>query len=119
LIRNFCEGMGKSERIKNTVFPTSYSYYTRLFIWILVIVTTMTLAESIGLWSVFFGWIVGFVFHATHINGQSLMNPFELTPPGVPLNAITRTIEINLLQDIGYHEIPAPIAAERDGEYVL
>jgi putative membrane protein len=119
LIRNFCDGMGKSERINNTVFPTSYIYFTRLFIWILVIVTTMSLAETIGLWSVLFGWLVGFVFHAAHINGLSLMNPFELEPACVPLNSITRTIEINLLQDIGSTEIPAPISAERHGEYVL
>jgi ion channel-forming bestrophin family protein len=119
LIRNFCDGMGKSERINNTVFPTSYIFFTRLFIWFLVILTTMTLAETIGLWSVFFGWMVGFVFHAAHLNGLSLMNPFELTPSAIPLNAITRTIEINLLQDIGYGEIPAPVAAEHDGEYLL
>ena len=119
LIRNFCDGMGKSERINNTVFPTTYIFFTRLFIWFLVILTTMTLAETIGLWSVFFGWMVGFVFHAAHLNGLSLMNPFELTPSAIPLNAITRTIEINLLQDIGYGEIPAPVAAEHDGEYLL
>jgi ion channel-forming bestrophin family protein len=119
LIRNFCDGMGRSERINNTVFPTSYIFFTRLFIWLLVILTTMTLAESIGLWSVFFGWMVGFVFHASHLNGLSLMNPFELTPSAIPLNAITRTIEINLLQDLGSAEIPAPVAAEREGEYLL
>ena len=34
MLVNFCDGMGKSERIKNTVFPTTYNYYTRAFVWI-------------------------------------------------------------------------------------
>ncbi|MFI5156836.1 MAG: bestrophin family protein [Chitinophagales bacterium] len=119
IIRNFCDGMGKSERISNTVFPTTYIFYTRLFIWLLVMLSTMTLAESIGLWSVFFGWVVGFVFHASHINGMSLMNPFEMSPSSIPLNAITRTIEINLLQDLGEKEIPAPEKPAHEGEYIL
>ncbi|MFL9485410.1 bestrophin family protein [Chitinophagaceae bacterium LWZ2-11] len=119
LLKNFCDGMGKSERINNTVFPTTYIYFTRLFIWILIILVTMTLSENIGLWSIFFGWVIGFVFHASHINGMSLMNPFELTPSGIPLNSITRTIEINLLQALGEPNIPLAEAPTRNGEYIL
>ena len=44
LVRSFCDGMGKSERIKNTVFPTTYIYFTRLFIWIFVILLTMSIS---------------------------------------------------------------------------
>jgi putative membrane protein len=29
LVRSFCDGMGKSERIYKTVFPTTYIYFTR------------------------------------------------------------------------------------------
>jgi len=119
LIKSFCDGMGKSERINNTVFPTTYVYFTRLFIWILVMLTTMTLSESVGAWSILFAWIIGFVFHTSHINGMSLMNPFEFTPPSIPLNSITRTIEINLLQALREQVIPAPEAPMHGGEYIL
>lgn len=119
MIRNFCDGMGKSERINNTVFPTTYFYFTRLFIWILVMITTMSLSESIGAWSIFFGWIIGFVFHASHINGLSLMNPFEPEPSGIPLDSITRGIEINLLQMLGDQQIPPAVQPLHDGEYIL
>ncbi|HMG94008.1 MAG TPA: bestrophin family ion channel [Chryseolinea sp.] len=118
LLKNFCDGMGKSERIKNTVFPTTYIYFTRLFIWTFVILLTMSISLTIGLWSIFFGWVMGFVFHITHINGLSLMNPFEDEPSGVPISSITRTIEINLLQALGEKEIPEPIAAV-NGEYIM
>jgi len=119
LVRGFCDGMGKSERIRNTVFPTTYIFFTRLFIWILVILTTMTLSESVGPWSIFFAWVIGFVFHSSHIIGMSIMNPFELKPESLPLDSITRTIEINLLQAMGESEVPGAVAALHDGEYLL
>jgi ion channel-forming bestrophin family protein len=119
VLTNFTDGMGKSERINNTVFPTTYVYFTRLFIWMLVILVTMALSSEVGPSSIFLGWIIGFVFHTTHINGMSLMNPFEFIPSGVPLDSITRTIEINLLEGLGEKFVPAPIAPERGGEYIL
>lgn len=32
VINSFCDEMGKSERIKGTVYPTIYTYYSRIFI---------------------------------------------------------------------------------------
>jgi len=119
LVRLHCESMGKSERINNTVFPTTYIYFTRLFIWILLVLTTMTLTEEIGPWSIFFAWIIGFVYHTTHLNGLRLMDPFELKPSCIPLNSITRNIEINLLESLGETNIPEPELALNDGEYIL
>ena len=118
-LTNFCDGMGKSERINNTVFPTTYIYFTRLFIWILVILTTMALSENISGWSIFFGWLIGFVFHTTHINGMNIMNPFEISPSCIPLNSITRNIEINLLQSMKETNIPLPESTMHRGEYIL
>jgi len=119
MIVNFCDGMGKSERINNTVFPTTYIYFTKLFTLLLVVMTTSTLAETINGWSILFGWIIGFVFHATHVNGINIMNPFELTPTCVPLNSIVRSIEINLLQAMGEKELPAPEPVSERGDYIL
>ncbi len=118
LIASFGEGMGKSERINNTIFPTVYVYFTRLFIWIFVILLTMSISVSVGPWSIFFGWVIGFVYHTTHINGMSIMNPFEDAAPGVPITSITRTIEINMLQTLGEKNIPEPIMPV-DDEYIL
>jgi len=119
LVRSLCDGLGKSERINNTVFPTTYVYFTRLFIWIFVILVTMSLAESIGPWSILFAWILGFVFHSTNLNGMNLMNPFEPTASCVPLNSIIRSIEITLLQALGEKDIPEPEPAQGGGEYIL
>ncbi len=118
LITSFTDHMGKSERIRNTVFPTTYIYFTRLFIWVLVIFVTIILADTIGGWSILIGWVIGFVFHVSHQNGMLLMEPFNKTPTGIPLSQISRTIEINLLQMLGETNVPDPVLAI-NGEFVL
>lgn len=109
ILTAFTDHMGKSERIRNTVFPTSYIYFTRLFIWVLVIFVTIILADSIGAWSILIGCIIGFVFHISHQNGMLLMEPFDKIETGIPLNQISRTIEINLLQMLKEEDIPEPV----------
>ncbi len=117
VLRRICDAMGKSERINNTVFPTTY--FTRLFIWIFVVLVTMATADSVGFLSIFFSWLIGSVFHITHVNGMSLMNPFEKdNPSGVPINSITRSIEINLLEALGEENIPHPLKPFK-GDYIL
>jgi len=118
LLRSLCAEMGKCERIKNTVFPTTYIYFTRFFIWIFVILLTMSISTTVGAWSIFLGWVMGFVFHVTHINGMIIMNPFDNDPASVPINSITRTIEINLLQTLGEKDVPEPLKPV-NGEYIM
>lgn len=118
LLTKFCDQMGQSERIRNTVFPPSYLFFTRLFIWFYVILSTLMMSESIDYWSILFGWAFGFVFHVTHMNGVSIMNPFEATQMAVPLDSISRTIEINLLEMLGHENVPSPVEPV-DGLFLL
>lgn len=117
LIR-FSDEMGKSERIKNTVFPPTYNYYTRVFIWVMMISTTFVIADIVGAWSILYGTLVGYIFITIHTIGQSLLNPFENIPAGISLDQITRTIEINLLESLGDTDIPEPIKTV-NGEYIM
>jgi putative membrane protein len=118
LLVKFSDQMGMSERIKNTVFPTTYSYLTKVFIWLFVVTFTLVISQEMGLWSIFMGWMIGFVFVSTQINGMNLVDPFENNVAGIPLNQITRTIEINLLEMMGEEDTPPPILPIND-EYVL
>lgn len=118
LIIRFTDAMGMSERIKNTIFPTAYIYFTKAFIWLFVVSLTLVTSTQAGVWSIFLGWLVGFVYVSTQINGMSLMNPFESNSAAIPLNQITRTIEINLLEMLGETNIPEPVKPINE-EYVL
>jgi putative membrane protein len=111
IIINFCDEMGMSERIKNTVFPSTYIFYTRLFIYFLIISVTFVSADLVGAWAIY-------VFLVTHIIGLAIINPFEPTPSGISLDEITRTIEINLLEMLGEKEIPKPTESVNN-EYIM
>lgn len=118
-ITNINNDMGRAERINNTVFPPTYIYFTELFIYLLVVLVTLASVQAIGPWAIFFGWILGFVYHTTHINGLSILNPFDMQPTSIPLDAISRTIEINLLETMGAKDIPPPLPPLENGEYIL
>ncbi|RLD63155.1 MAG: hypothetical protein DRI95_12070 [Bacteroidetes bacterium] len=118
MIINFCDEMGMSERINNTVFPSTYIFYTRLFIWFLIISITFVTTDLVGAWAILISIFVGYVFLVTHIIGLAILNPFEPTPSGISLDQITRTIEINLLETLGEKEIPKPIESVNN-EYIM
>lgn len=117
-LSNLTNEMGKAERIKSTVFPTTYNYYTQWFVMLFIISITAVLGNSIGPWSILFGWLIGYVFLTIHAIGAALLDPFEPMPTGVALDQISRNIEINLLEMLGGKELPAPVASV-NGEYVL
>lgn len=118
LLQNFCDGMGKSERINNTIYPITYVYFTQLFIWLFIALITMSTSSLIGISSIILGWLMGFVFNAIHFNGMSLMNPFSHNPAGIPISSITRSIEINLLQTLKSSNIPEPLGIINN-EYIM
>lgn len=117
-ITKFCDQMGMSERIKNTVFPSTYVFYTKIFIWFLIISMTFVSADLVDFWSIPIGVFVGYVFLVTHSVGLTILNPFEPSPSGISLDQITRTIEINLLESLGEKEIPPPIQSINN-EYIM
>lgn len=105
----FCDEMGGAERIANTVFPVTYAFYTRIFIWVFIISITMVAADHVNQWSIIVATLVGYIFLTTHKIGVSLLNPFEDIPSGLALNQISRTIEIDMLQTYGQTDVPEPI----------
>ena len=109
LLQNFCDSMGKSERINNTPYPITYLYFTELSIWIFILLATLAMVPLIGVWSIFFGWLIGFVYNVIDLNGREMMNPFVDAPMCIPLNMIVRNIEITALNEISSEQTPEPI----------
>lgn len=110
--------MGKCERIKNTVFPTSYVFFTKFFIFLFISLNAMAMYDYNGWWALLFGWIIGYVFYTTYYNGIMIMNPFENSPSDTPMSALTRTLERNLLEMLGEPDLPEPIKPIH-GDYIL
>ena len=117
-LMKFCDEMGRSERIFNTVFPLTYAFYTRIFIWIFIISITMVAADHVDKWAIVVGTLVGYIFLTTHKIGGTLLNPFDEIDSGIALDQISRTIEIDMLETCGEENLPEPII-NQGKEYVM
>ena len=104
---------GQSERIKNTVFPYYYNYFTRVFMWIFILVFPFVLVVECTWWvSVPLSVAISFVFSILEKSGTITEEPFEDRAADTPISAITRSIEIDLLEMLGEEDIPKPWASE-------
>lgn len=109
---NISNAQGGMERIKNTPLPNQYRIFPEIFTRIFCVMLPIGLVESLGFATPFGSTVAGFMFLvALHI-GDDLADPFANTIHDLPLNAICRTIEIDLLQGIGKHA-PEPAQADK------
>ena len=110
--------MGKCERIKNTVFPTTYRKGLHLAIYLFVIFLAMSepLRLSVIL-EVFILVIISMVFFFLEKAAFRLQDPFENQPTDTPVTSIARTIDINLRQLVSETDLPKPV--ESDDFYIM
>ncbi len=58
------------------------------------------------------------IFLLVYQAGLALLDPFEGEPNDTPMSSIVRTIEINLLEQIGDKNLPDPVEPV-DGRYLM
>ncbi|MDX2359267.1 MAG: bestrophin family ion channel [Crocinitomicaceae bacterium] len=111
-LKKFYDDQGKAERIKNTVFPFYYNYFTLFFLWLF----TMSLPFAlVGLmnswWMIPMSILISFAFFILNKSGVITETPFQGTAADTPMSHICRTIEIDLLQMIDTDEakMPSPL----------
>lgn len=110
---DIANAQGGMERLKNTPLPNQYRFFPTLFTRLFCILLPIGLVETLG-WATPVGsTIAGLMFLAVLQIGEDLTDPFANSVHDVPLSAMCRTIEIDLLQAIG-DAAPAPLAPERD-----
>jgi putative membrane protein len=104
------------ERIRNTPPPFAYSLLLHRTAWLFCLLLPLGLAGSLGLMTPLAVAIIAYTFFGLDELGDELEEPFSLADNGLPLNAMVRTIEIDLLAGLGVTPLPAPLEAE---EFVL
>lgn len=108
-LKRLCDSMGKCERIKNTIFPTQYSFFVHVTIFIFTIILPMSLIDSIGRIAIPITFTISFLFFYVENISYVMQSPFENGANDTPMTTLCRTIEINLLQTIGESNIPDKI----------
>ncbi len=102
-----CQGI--SERIKNTPLLRQYSFFTKYFVWLFVLLLPLGLVQHLG-WQMLPVYIaLATVFTTTERIGSRTEDPFDNKMEDIPLNAICRTIEIDLRQQLGESSVPPPL----------
>lgn len=112
-LTRLCDSMGKCERIKNTIFPTTYSMYIRFTLCLFVMLLPFGMAEHLGWLLIPVVTTIGAAFFLVEKMAIHLQDPFENRPTDTPMTVISNNIESNLLQMVNEfrdeyeHEIPA------------
>ena len=113
-LEEFYNLQGMCERIKSTPFPRQFAYFGSLFVWIFIGLLPFGMVEEFYhiedgniVWlTVPFSALVSWIFYTMEIVGDVSEDPFENYINDVPMTAICRTIERDLLQLIDEEPIP-------------
>jgi len=121
VLEEFYNLQGKCERIKNTPFPRQYAYFSKIFVWIFVLLLPFGLiheftkmGHTMAFLAVPFSVLISWIFTTMEIVGNNSEDPFEGFVNDVPMTALCRTIEIDLREMLGEIDLPPKAQAEND-----
>ena len=113
-LATFAKVQGGCERIASTPVPFAYSLLLQRTALIFCIILPFALAGTLDWWTLLPVLLVAYTFFGLDALGHQLEDPFSLEPNGLPLYALRRTVEREMLAALGSREIPAP-AEPRNG----
>ncbi|MGS2741092.1 bestrophin family protein [Sinomicrobium sp. M5D2P17] len=108
-LKRLCDSMGKAERIKNTVFPATYSLIVHLILYLFILLLPFALVDDLGFIQIPLVITVAIAFFLIEKTAIYLQDPFEDLPTDTPVTSIARTIEINLRQMLNETDVPDTI----------
>jgi putative membrane protein len=113
---DIANAQGGMERLKNTPLPNQFRFFPTIFTHLFCVLLPIGLVETLGFATPLGSTVAGLMFLMVLQFGDDLVDPFANTVHDVPLTAMCRTIEIDLLQAIG-DAAPEPLKPDRN--YVL
>ncbi|WP_290792677.1 bestrophin family protein [Flavihumibacter sp. UBA7668] len=104
-ISRLCDCMGKCERIKNTVFPVTYSLYIHFSLLLFIALLPFGVIQYFGMFEVPLVVAISASFLLIEKMAIHLQDPFENKPTDTPMTSIAAGIEKNLKQMLA-EEVP-------------
>ena len=102
---DIANAQGGMERIKNTPLPSQYRFFPSFFAKVFCVILPFAVVQDLGVYTPVGSALVGLMFLMAVEIGLDLMDPFAGSIYDVPMSAMCRTVEIDLLQMMGE---PAP-----------
>ena len=109
ILREMTAAQTSCEGLKATPFPRHYSFFTDVFIWMLIVLLSISLpkVEALGYLAIPLTVMVGWVFSMIEGIGDYMDDPFTDNRNVVPLDAISTNLERDLLaMALGETDIP-------------
>jgi putative membrane protein len=97
---------GICERIKKTPLPLPYSVLSHRIVLLYCATLPFGLVSTVGIWTPLVVSVMAFAFLGLDDVGSQLEDPFERDPNDLPLDALTRRIEVDLRQRLQEPELP-------------
>ena len=97
-LTRFSNEMGGCERIKNTIFPATYSVYIHFSVMLFVLLLPFGLIEFFGVVEIPLVIAIACSFFLIEKMAIHLQDPFENKPTDTPTSTISRNIERDLSQ---------------------
>jgi len=107
IITRLCDSMGKCERLKNTVFPRSYSILLHTLIYVFAAILPFGLDDEQLAVEIIMTFLIPVMFLAIEKTSIIMQDPFENGPVDTPVTALAQTIEMNIKQMTGDQNVPA------------
>ena len=98
------------ERIHNTPLPFAYMLLVHRTTYLYCIMLPFGLVASLGWVTPLLCAVIAYTFFGLDTLSEELEEPFGLAANQLPLTALSRTIEINLLDALGETDLPPDIA---------
>jgi putative membrane protein len=105
-LSRLCDAMGKCERIKNTVFPATYSLYIHFSMNFFILLLPFALIQNFGVLAIPMVVAIAASFLLIEKMAIHLQDPFDNKPTDTPMTAISRNIERDLKQMLNDHHVP-------------
>lgn len=99
-ISRLCDAQGKCERIKNTVFPSTYSMYIHYSLLLFICLLPFGLIEFFAMAEIMVVTAISTSFLLIEKMAINLQDPFDNQPTDTPVTAIATSIERDLRQMI-------------------
>lgn len=97
---------GGCERIKNTPIPFAYTILTHRIVAMYCFALPFGIVHTVGWLTPVVVLLISYAFLGLDDIGDEIDDPFGTQEQHLPLTALCRTIEVNLLQAIGVDDVP-------------
>jgi len=118
-ITRLCDSMGRCERIKNTVFPTTYSLYIHFALYLFIILLPFGLTEYLGIVQVPLVILISAAFLLIEKMAIHLQDPFENKQTDTPVTAIAQNIERDIREMIRDYETAQNLVRAKQNAQVM